>query len=102
MEESPEIDDVVDNSDVKLDNNTYYKYINVEVSIPDSKGINLMSKLMRKTTSNYENRTSGMYNPLAGNSSYEVQFLDGTTKELTANVISENMLYRCDSKGHHF
>ena len=68
MEESPEIDDVVDNSDFELANNTYDKYIGVEVSLPDRKGINLMAKVMRNTISNDQNRTSGMYNPLADHS----------------------------------
>ena len=88
MEEYPEIDDFVDNSDVELANNTYNKYIRVEVSPPYRKGINLMEKVMRMTISNDQNMTSGTYNSLADHSSYEVQFSDGINKELTANVIT--------------
>ena len=102
MEESPEIDDVVDNSDVELAKNMYDKYIGVEVSLPNRKGVNLMTKVTRNAISNYQNRTSGTYNPLADHSSYEVQVSDGTTEELTLNVIAENMFSDYDSEGHHF
>ena len=102
MEEYPEIDDFVDNSDVELANNTYNKYICVEVSPPYRKGINLMEKVMRMTISNDQNMTSGTYNSLADHSSYEVQVSDGTTEELTLNVIVENMFSGYDSEGHHF
>ena len=64
LEESPEIDDVVDNLDIKLSNIMYDKYIGVEVSLPDRKGINLMAKITRKTIRNDKNRSSGTYNPL--------------------------------------
>ena len=102
LEESSEIHDVLDNSDVKLAKNTYDKYIGVEVSLPDRKGINLMAKVMIKIISNDQNSTSSAYNPLAYHSSYEVQFSYGTTEYFTSNVIAENMLSGCDSKGNHF
>ena len=33
---------------------------------------------------------------------YEVDYPDGTTKQLTANIIDENMPSQVDSEGHHY
>ena len=38
---------------------------------------------------------------LADHSLYEVSFPNGRTEDLTANVISENMIFQVDSEGHH-
>jgi len=74
LEKSPEIDDVVVNSDVELANNTYDKYIGDGESLTDRKGVNLMAKIMKKTISNDKDKTSGTYNPRPDHSSYEIQF----------------------------
>ena len=39
---------------------------------------------------------------LADHSFYLVSFTNGRTEDLTENVISENMLSRVDSEGHHY
>ena len=33
---------------------------------------------------------------------FEVEYLDGFTKKITANIISDNMLSQVDSEGHHY
>ena len=33
---------------------------------------------------------------------YEVEYPDGTTEQLAANIITENMLSQVDSGGHHY
>ena len=33
---------------------------------------------------------------------YEVEYHDETTEQLTANIISENILEQVDSEGHHY
>ena len=42
------------------------------------------------------------YIPLLDSSEYLVEFGDGTTKELTANIIAESMFSQIDDEGHHF
>ena len=36
------------------------------------------------------------------NSLCEVEYPDGKTQQLTANIIAENMLSQVDSESHHF
>ena len=33
---------------------------------------------------------------------YEVEYPDGTTEQLAANIIAENILSQVDSEGHHY
>lgn len=101
LDPMPEIDDVVDSSDERAAADTYDKYVGAEVSLPDPKGMSLMAKVMKKVSS-ADNNESKNYNMLQDHSHYEVQFSDGTTEELTANVIAENMLSDVDSEGYHY
>jgi hypothetical protein len=39
-------------------------------------------------------------NPLLDSRQYEVEFLDGATDILTANIITENLLSQVDEEGH--
>ena len=39
-------------------------------------------------------------NPLLDSRKYEVEYLDGTTEVLTANIIVENLLAQVDDQGH--
>ena len=102
LEESKELDEVVDNSDERLLADTYDRYLGAEVAMHDRKGEKLMAKVMRKTHSNDNNANEGNYNYLNDHLMYEVQFSNGNTEELSANVIAENMLSSCDSEGNHF
>ena len=36
------------------------------------------------------------------NSVYELDYPDGTTEQLIANIIAENMLKQVDPEGHHY
>ena len=39
-------------------------------------------------------------NPLLDSRQYEIEYLDGTTEVLTANIIAENLLAQVDNQGH--
>ena len=39
-------------------------------------------------------------NPITDTRAYEVEYLDGTTEVLTANIIAENLLAQVDKEGH--
>ena len=43
-------------------------------------------------------RTSN--NPLLDSRQYKLEYLDGTTEVLTANIIAENLLAQVDDQGH--
>ena len=102
LEEPHDIDDVVDNTDERTMANTYDQYIGAEVSVPDRKGQKIMAKVMKKVKCKDNNIEGKGYNPLHDHSVYEIEFTDGTTEELTANVIAENMLSQCDEQGNQY
>ena len=39
-------------------------------------------------------------NPLLDSRQYEIEYLDGTTEVLTANIIAKNLLAQVDNQGH--
>ena len=41
-------------------------------------------------------------NPVLDTSEYMAEFPDGTTKELTTNLIDESMFSNVNQEGHHF
>ena len=44
----------------------------------------------------------GNYNIMHEKSLYEVEYTDGTTEQLVANIIAENIMSQVDSEGHHY
>ena len=60
-----------------------------------------MARVKKKLSSNDRN-SSNFYNPLWDHSKYEVQFPDGTTDEVEANVIAESMVTECDPEGRQY
>ena len=58
---------------------------------------------VRKHVIYYEKRTGkGNYNAMHDKYLYEVEYTDGTTEQLEANIIAENMLSQVDYEGHHY
>ena len=41
-------------------------------------------------------------NPMLDTSEYTVEMSDGSSQELTANIIAEYMFAQVDSEGHHY
>ena len=58
-----------------------------------------VSKLVR-----YDDTSTGEgnYNSMHYKSLYEVKYPDGTTEQLAANIIAENVMSLVDSEGHHY
>ena len=52
----------------------------------------------------YDDTSSGEgnYNAMHENSLYEVEYPYGTTEQLAANIVAENMMSQVDSEGHHY
>ena len=44
----------------------------------------------------------GNYNAIHDKYLYEVEYTDGTTEQLVANIIAENILSQVDSEGHQY
>ena len=68
----------------------------------DQKGEKLVRKV-RKRVRYYDTITvEGNYNSMHENSLYEVEYPDGTTEQLAANIKTGNILSRVDSESHHY
>ena len=61
-----------------------------------------MRKVRKRVRHDYTNIGKGNYNAIHKKSVYEVEYNDGTTDQLEANVIAKNMLSQVDSEGHHY
>ena len=98
-----EADDIVRGANKDEESSTYDQYIGVEVQLPDNKGVNRMARVRKRIRDENNNpEDGGSYKPWADHSTYEVEFADGTTSVLTANIIAQNMLSQVDTEGHHF
>ncbi len=99
--DAPDIDDIIDSENERTQSHTYDKYIGAEIVLSNSADQHLMAKVKKKVSSNDKN-SSNYYNPLRDHSKYEVQFPDGTTDEVEANVIAESMVAECDPEGRQY
>ena len=101
LSEVPDIDDFIDYENERTQSDSHDKYIGAEVVLPNSADQNLMAKVKRKLKSDDHNRPD-YYNPLRDHSRYEIEFSDGTTDEVEANIIAESMITECDQDGRHY
>ena len=92
---------MINSENERTQSDSYDKYIGAEIILPNSADQSLMAKVKRKLKSNDQN-SSNYYNPLRDHSRYEVEFPDGTTDEIEANVIAESMVSECDPEGRHY
>ena len=70
--------------------------------IPDLKGDKIMGDVRERVR--YDDTSTGEvnHNTMHEKSLYEVEYPDGTTEKLAANIIAENMISHVDSEGHHY
>ena len=96
-----DVDEYVEADNAEMEVDTYDKYIGAEICLPNAADEKLMAKVRRKINNSDANDGKN-YNPILDSSTYEVQFSDGTTDEVAANVIAECMFSQVDSEGHHY
>ena len=70
--------------------------------LPDWKGDKLMGKIRKRGRYDDTSKAEDNYNAIHDKSLYEVEYPDGTTEQLAANIIAENMMSQVDSEGHHY
>ena len=101
LEDAPDIDDIIDNENERTQSDSYDKYIGTEIILPNSADQNLIARVKKKVRSDDKN-TPDYYNPIRDHSVYEVQFPDGTTDEVDANMMAESMVAECDPEGRRY
>ena len=100
---SPDIYEIIDNSDEEKEAKYYDQYIGDELVLPDRKGEKLMGGGVSKFVI-YDDKSTGEgnYNVMHDKYLYEVEYPDGMVEQLASNIIAENMLSQVDSEGHHY
>jgi len=101
LQDMPDIDKMIDTENARVAADLYDKFVGVNVILPNSGEQKLIAKVKRKIKSDDRNRPS-FYNPLRDHSIYEIEFPDGSTDEVEADLISECMVTDCDSEGHEY
>jgi hypothetical protein len=77
-------------------------YVNMELGLPRGPDDKLRRAHVKRRAIDVEGRPIGRpsTNPLLDSRQYEVEYLDGETEILTANIIVENLLAQVDDEGH--
>ena len=110
--ELPEIEEIGAMDDNRQVSDVYDKYLGAELQLPGNGDQMQMARVIKRIRGNdgkvkkpvlYSTlREPKPYNPLLDTSEYLIEFGDGTTKELTANIIAESLFSQIDEEGHHF
>ena len=77
-------------------------YISMEIGLPRGSDDSLHHAKVKRRAVDVDGIPVGVYhnNPLLDTRKYEIEFVDGTTEIVTANVIAENILAQVDEEGH--
>ena len=77
-------------------------YINMEIGLPHGGDNELIYAKVKGRALDSEEDPIGKesINPITNTRLYEVEFVDGTTETVPANVIAENLLLQVDQEGH--
>ena len=82
--------------------NSYDQYIGSEVVLTDKK-VDKTAGKVRNHIKYYDiSIGEGHYIAMHDKSVYEVKYTDGTTVQLEANIIAQNMISKIDFEGHHY
>ncbi|KAI2513194.1 Reverse transcriptase (RNA-dependent DNA polymerase) [Fragilaria crotonensis] len=89
-------------ADDDVDVDTHDQYVGAEVNLPI--GDRMMSGKVRgrKRTADGSLVGKANANPILDTRTYEVEFPDGQTAELAANIIAQNMYAMCDTEGNQY
>ena len=69
----------------------------------DQNGNKKMAKVIKQVKGNDGNLVGTIHNhSMLDTSEYTVEISDGSSQELTANIISESIFTQVDSEGHHY
>ena len=73
-------------------------YVDMELGITRGEDDSLMHVIVKRRKLDDDGNTIGTEstNPLVDMRAYEIEFIDGTTETLTANIIAENLLAQVD------
>ena len=73
-------------------------YVGMDLGLPCGEYYSLMHVIVKQRKSADDGNPTGTESttPLVDTRAYEIDFIDGTTETLTANIIAENLLAQVD------
>ena len=77
-------------------------YLQMEIGLPRGDDAALVHARVKRRAVDVDGRPEGVpsNNPLLDTRMYEVEFIDGSTETIAANIIAENLLAQVDEEGH--
>ena len=89
-------------ADDEVDVDTYDQYIGAEVTLPV--GDQMRSAKVRSRKRSVDGKLVGRANtnPILDTRMYNIEYSDGQTAEVAANVIAQNMYAMCDTEGNQY
>ena len=93
---------VVDADDEDVENWKKDPYLNMELGLPRGDDAGMLHATVKKRAVDVDGKPVGVAhsNPLLDTRKYEVEYIDGMTEILSANIIAENLLAQVDEEGH--
>jgi hypothetical protein len=100
----PELDKVDQkvSPDVSYTQDTMDQYLGAQINMPVGDGHMRAKVKRRKKDEEGKPIGKGDNNPVMDTRLYEVEYSDGTLKEIQGNIIAQNMLSQVDSEGHNY
>lgn len=91
-----------DDATPEHENGNFDGYVNMEIGIRRGNDAEMQRARVRRRLSDEEGNPIGTsnLNPLLDTRVYEVQYPDGTTEAMSANLIAENIIAQVDEEGH--
>ena len=103
LPEIEELDNIIDQEDLERATDAYDKLIRAEFCMPDSKGIKMIGKVIKRSRYNDGNAVGTSSDNIFNNHAlYAMKYPDGETQELEYNVIAENMMSQVDLEVYHY
>ena len=98
-----DIDDFYPDTDDCNNEEIFDSCLGAEILLPNQDGNNKMAKFIKRVKGNDGNPVGTQHNnTMLDTSEYTVEMYDGSSQEITANIIAESMLAQVDSEGHHY
>ena len=97
----PDMDEVP-NQDVESE--VFDNFLRVYIKLPSNDGASKVLARVKNRKRDHDGKLVGHYNanPILNTSVYNIESLNGTISEYTANVIAENLWNQVDNDGYNY
>ena len=100
--DSTDINEIIDNSGEERAANSYDQYIGDELVLPYRNGGKIIGKVRKRVRYDETSTSKGNYNTMHDKYLYEVEYPNGRTEQLAANIMDVILMSQVDSEVHHY